>query len=456
MEITKEKDFVEFISKESSGSVKRAISSNLVNFNPMDKKLKFKKFLEEHLEKIVKCRITYCVCFKAILADDGFIYEASAFDKLISCTNRSPVTRAVISKNYKKINLVDKIVATFEKYNLEVLQDKYITDISFNEMFELLCSGLINGERMDFIYKIQNFYFGRVDNGHIFGEFLLKSSEKYQDKKTYLEYAKYILDHCDDLLNYEYCGMNVLHTFLRFCSCEELFEYLKLLFGRKNVNVVSLLKPDQAGMDPIHYAFGSGDMTRIDFIFKKLNIQMDDEMLHRYVRIAIGESRSEDFTIFLLEKIKNINVAENVSKLPLIVAIKAQQIQVIEYLLKRGAQTDIQVGDDKYQPIHYALMTGNSSVAKLLIDHCKDLELETYEDWRPIHCACYYCKAEVIEYLLKKHVKLINPIKQFKGSSASYLPISLLELNAKIDEKKMNELINIMFGIMEDQYNKKN
>jgi len=97
-------------------------------------------------------------------------------------------------------------------------------------------------------------------------------------------------------------------------------------------------------------------------------------------------------------------------------------------------------------------MCGNTDIALMLLNICKNYELETDDGWRLIHIASFYCEKEVIYYLLEKNVAVTTPIKKYKGKNLNYLPINLIELNINIDELEKNKLIDYIITLMDIQF----
>ncbi|BCE03112.1 ankyrin repeat domain-containing protein [Marinicellulosiphila megalodicopiae] len=74
----------------------------------------------------------------------------------------------------------------------------------------------------------------------------------------------------------------------------------------------------------------------------------------------------------LLESSMNLDYEINGS--PLLIAIKHQNIELVELILKAGANPDY-YGHYYYSPLHMALILKNNEIVKALINHNVDLEI---------------------------------------------------------------------------------
>ena len=57
---------------------------------------------------------------------------------------------------------------------------------------------------------------------------------------------------------------------------------------------------------------------------------------------------------------------------------------------------------DGYTALHRASYGGHIDCAKFLVRHGANIEAETNEHWRPLHCAVRWNNVEVAEYLVKQ------------------------------------------------------
>jgi ankyrin repeat protein len=453
-EFAKFEEFNDLTHKSQSdiSDLKDSNSTNLkntfVNFNDVTKEQKFKQFLENNLDKLVKCPITYCICNDPVVADDGFIYESTALEKLLSVSNKSPVTRQEISKKYMEINLVRQIIEFLENSDLELFEDRYVIGNSFEENFDIICTILTSSKKYEFIKRIKQFQLGKIDiNGRTFCELMLSSLHKNKEQdKEHIETIKYIFDNSTDLRELNYHGMNIFHSFFKFCKNSELFQHL--LNYHWNDLQTYMTSNDLMGNTPIYYAFYSGDTEKIKIVLS-LKIDIDSSAFLSYVNIAISTCSDDDLVISLIDRLKDINCHDEQNLSPLFRAIKFHKMKIIEHLLSRGADLEYCPSPAaNIRAIHYACMNDHSNITKYIIDRTPDLEIETNEGWRPIHSACYYSSSETISYLLTKNITLTAPIKKFNDENKEYLPINLLELNATLSNNQFESLLNQVIVLM--------
>eukprot|EP00656_Telonema_subtile_P021621 TRINITY_DN2264_c0_g3_i1.p1 TRINITY_DN2264_c0_g3~~TRINITY_DN2264_c0_g3_i1.p1 ORF type:complete len:2123 (-),score=697.61 TRINITY_DN2264_c0_g3_i1:197-6565(-) len=99
----------------------------------------------------------------------------------------------------------------------------------------------------------------------------------------------------------------------------------------------------------------------------------------------------------------NVNVVDDTGRTPLHYAIEQAHQDIVRFLLKQGAQTDIPRTSDKSTPCHIAAATGNVDVLRLILGRGeKGPALKALNDQgsTPLHLAAAGGHAKCVEYLL--------------------------------------------------------
>lgn len=98
----------------------------------------------------------------------------------------------------------------------------------------------------------------------------------------------------------------------------------------------------------------------------------------------------------------NVNTIDSQGRSPLHIAALTGNIELVEMLLNKNAQTDIKDKNYGSSPLHLACWKGNSSVAAMLIRNGALLEDKDFGNWTPLRWAD-----------AGGHVQLVDMLKDF-------------------------------------------
>lgn len=113
--------------------------------------------------------------------------------------------------------------------------------------------------------------------------------------------------------------------------------------------------------------------------------------------------------VTLIEHNAYIDARDHNGQTPLHYAIQSGNTEVAKYLIDNGANLNIQ--DNYYQktntqyvyyksPLHYAVESGDTEIAKYLVDHGANPNIQDAYSSTPLQSAIYSGNTEVVEYLL--------------------------------------------------------
>ncbi len=95
--------------------------------------------------------------------------------------------------------------------------------------------------------------------------------------------------------------------------------------------------------------------------------------------------------------------------------------EVVEFLLKRGAQVNSPSKNDmRVMPLHSAIANRRITIVKLLLDHGADVNTTQADDFTPLHEAAQNGMQEVTQWLLERGAR-VNP----RLSSSRKTPLAL-------------------------------
>ena len=95
------------------------------------------------------------------------------------------------------------------------------------------------------------------------------------------------------------------------------------------------------------------------------------------------------------------NDAENVNETPLIIAVKNQNDEIAEALIRGGADIDM---TDKYDatPLHYASIYGYLEFVEMLLYYDASIDKKTVEGTTPLLAAVWAGNADIADLLIQK------------------------------------------------------
>lgn len=153
-----------------------------------------------------------------------------------------------------------------------------------------------------------------------------------------------------------------------------------------------------------------------------------------------------DVVKFFVEEIKvdlnSIGSADD--ELPLMIATSKNRIEILKYLIEKGAICDL-ADQNKQTPLYAACLLGNLECVKVLVESGANVD---GRDWSPISAACSNSRVEVVKYLLSKGA---NPSKSTSdGENALHFACgsggNLEIVKVLMNEPKMNLNAKTSFG----------
>lgn len=145
---------------------------------------------------------------------------------------------------------------------------------------------------------------------------------------------------------------------------------------------------------------------------------------------------------FLIKRGANVNAQSAVNKLtPLhCAAVRKNNKEIIEILIKKGANVNA-LDESKNTPLHSASAEGHNScqeVIKTLIKNGANVNAKNKDGWTPLHVAASYFSSErIIETLIERGVN-VNAVDEDKRTPLHVAASSFKEENIKALIKKGN------------------
>lgn len=209
-------------------------------------------------------------------------------------------------------------------------------------------------------------------------------------------------------------------------------ETVKRLIG-ENPNLLEA--PDREGKTPLHYAAAKGHLNVVEFLVSKganVNARNSSGVTPLYLAKGFGRKEVVEFLtkhggsveiikpkpVTVKPPAKGVKPSGDIggksvavvspvpTAFPLIEAIKANNIEKVEILIKTDSNL-IKIPDNSSMtPIHHAAELGNVSIVELLAKNGADLNSKTDKGWTPLHFAVARSHTNVVRFLLEKKVNV--------------------------------------------------
>lgn len=198
-------------------------------------------------------------------------------------------------------------------------------------------------------------------------------------------------------------------------------------------NPAMLEAPDREGKTPLHYAAAKGHLNVVEFLVSKgANVNARNSSGATPLYLAKGFGR-KDVVEFLTKHGATAEIirpkpaaAKPVSRevtpiaeegkktalvssplpvaFPLIEAIKANNVEKVELLIKANTNLVNIADNSTMSPIHHAAENGNLGIVELLEKHGADLNSKTDKGWTPLHFAVVRGRTNIVQYLISRKV----------------------------------------------------
>ena len=242
---------------------------------------------------------------------------------------------------------------------------------------------------------------------------------------------------------------NFGHTPLHRAIKIGYFDIFQELLAIKNIDINIV---NDHGDTPLHTACMEDNEKMVRILLKKGATFF---IFRKFTTPLHWAAEQGDVAIMqrLLEvgNIDDVDVLNEFEETPLILACEHDHLEMVKFLLKRGAKLSIQ-GDAGYTPLYWAVFNYNLELTQeLFASGTVDVNIQNTENDTLLHLACKQESLEIVEWLLNKgaDVSIIGRLDR--------LPLhwAVEKKNFKIVEAllKVAELKNVNMNILDaDQY----
>ena len=173
---------------------------------------------------------------------------------------------------------------------------------------------------------------------------------------------------------------------------------------------------------PATLAAKSGSITMLDLMISR-KCRLKDKSPHDWTALHhschIG---NESITQRLLEKDLSGKATTLKKETPLLLAIKAGHVNIVELLLRYKAAALSTKDGDGQDPLHHAIRMGRLDIVNLLLSNKVSISNENNFGWKSIHIACAYGHLGIVQALISHGASLEEKLSDtdFKKEHTHY------------------------------------
>lgn len=177
--------------------------------------------------------------------------------------------------------------------------------------------------------------------------------------------------------------------------------------------------PDLLGQTPLMWAISEGHTKLVAYLIQQeanIDLKYKKGARTQVIHLACFQGRL-DIVQLLIEKDKTLlNRVDDYGQSPLIWAASGGHVDIVEYLVKEGADLDLQSNNlgAGYTALHWACNRSYNKIAEILINQGAQLNLEGTSNRaahpRPIHLACANGPLDIVKNLIEKEPALLDQL----------------------------------------------
>ena len=127
---------------------------------------------------------------------------------------------------------------------------------------------------------------------------------------------------------------------------------------------------------------------------------------------------------FLISQGCKINGTNKANESPIVLAVKLQNVELVEELVKRP-ELDINTRGHKGKtPLHMVAATDNDKIALVLLRHGADVHLKDTSGSTPLHIACYQGSTSIVKLIFRERPQS-NDVLLTQADRAGNIPLMI-------------------------------
>ena len=209
-----------------------------------------------------------------------------------------------------------------------------------------------------------------------------------------------------------------------------------------HVNMHAMQESQQA-QEHVYYdvikACETGDLQAISQLSDKINLNYGGKFNYTPLHAAASTEHFNIIKYLIEEKGAKIDLVDAHEKTPLFYAVENNYQNIVEYLLKNGANTEFQYNGETV--LYYAAKKNKLDLVKELIRHKADIEAKDKYGATPLHLAVIHGHLDIIEYLLDNKYQVAFTESTDKNG---YTPLYYATWKGYIDKKKYIDIMKCL------------
>ena len=187
---------------------------------------------------------------------------------------------------------------------------------------------------------------------------------------------------------------------------DSIYSIHNAIYDKNHTELENLLKNgedkeiiNKDGLTPLQYAFSVGNIKAFDVLLKyKANPYVEYEDGDSLI-IKTARNMNPVYISMLIDHGIDCNSFSKYGKTPLICAIEDYAEKSAKVLLDNKAKVDLPSNKDKKTPLHYAVLSNNKTVVRLLLDYNANSSLKDSDGKTPSDYAEKYGFRDIIDII---------------------------------------------------------
>lgn len=421
-----------------------------------------KEQLEEIIERNFICPISWKYYFSPVVASDGHVYEETEIKRNFRYNHKSPLTRETLDGNFKKIPLINQLIDEIMEIFPDIKERSYIESTDYEENKDIIFT-LLKDKNIEGAKRFKNFILEDTFNDNYNYTTLINLVLDIGDNKL----LDYVLENCKSLSE----NNTIIFDLIRNSRDKTVFDKLKKIGMRFDVKYDAYTPIQYACMystpTVIKYLIDNGadikenynspygsyncfelalkknnNQTTVKYIMDKW-VELTDSTSVSLIRMGV-KSNSKVFAEILTKYEK---ISEEDSNIVFEIFSNGHTFEIFKMFLDRAPNLDVVDGHGR-NVLNYSFQLRDPKFSRLLLDiwDPEKLRVEDSNGWTPFHHACLYSDAENIMFLLFNGADLTKTVTY--KSEKQYGPVELVQLNQKLKESDMEDIINMMVQML--------